>query len=559
MIKRIGILVFSAVVYVLMSYGCGSRQERLAPELDDAVNARLVPLYADKKYDSLAVVLHVLLNEAYETNDTGRIITLSIHLAQSYLSMGQKDSAKKMLNKLSVPLREKAGAMGSVIDFIEGDLALKYDSDYSTALEHYRKGYTNSKYYGDSYGLGVALSNMVYIFYILNDGYGMRYAQELYRLSMQDRVDYFTQQNAYIALAQMYYVTEEPMESYKFLCKADSVSNAHDIHFYSALVSLIYGDVYGASGRYLEADSCYIAAMEQAHDGETLLIPLIYLSHGELFFRNGNLMKAVNLFKRGVEATYKYANVEVRHKLLQQLADLYYDAGMTDSSLVYYIQLRKENRILPQSIPEADLNNLLLEFQQVEYEHEIQSRELALARANQRVAILVSLAVVAVVLFLSVWMMYRRKQKMYKTLVMQYENMLSRPLVGSQSGNSLKTGRTDAEKELFARIEDYMVTEKAWRRKDLSLDILAEHFSTNRTYVSNAINRAGNMTFAAYVNMYRIREAAAIISKDRTVLLKQLADTVGFTSPTLFTKAFSSETGVTPTQYKKALSSVKEQ
>lgn len=556
--KRIGILVLSAVVYVLVLYGCGNRQERLSPELDDAVNARLVPLYAGKQYDSLAIVLRVLLNEAYEISDTGRIITLSIHLAQSYLSMGQKDSAVEMLNRLSMPLREKAGPMRSVIDFIEGDLALKYDSDYSTALEHYRKGYINSKYYGDSYGLGVALSNMVYIFYILNDGYGMRYAQELYRLSMLDRVDYFTQQNAYIALAQMYYVAENPMESYKFLCKADSVSNAHDIHFYSALVSLIYGDVYGASGRYLKADSCYIAAMEQAHDGETLLIPLIYLSHGKLFFRNGNFVKAVNLFKSGVEATYQYANVEVRHKLLQQLADLYYDAGMTDSSLVYYMQLRKENRTLPQSIPEADLNSLLLEFQQVEYEHEIQSRELALARANQRVAVLVSLAVVAVVLFLSVWMMYRRKQKMYKTLVMQYENMLSRPLVRSQSVDGLKTDRTDAEKELFARIEDYMVTEKAWRRKDLSLDTMADHFGTNRTYISNAINRAGKMTFASYVNMYRIREAAEVISKDSSVLLKQLADTVGFTSPTLFTKAFCSETGVTPTQYKKTISSVRD-
>lgn len=548
-----------AAVYGLVSHGCGNGHGGLTLELDDAVNARIIPLYAEKQYDSLTIVLRSLLSEAREVKDTGRVITLSIHLAQSYLSMGQKDSTMEVLERLSAPLREKAGPMGSVIDFIEGDYALKYGSDYSTALEHYRNGYMNSKKYGDTHGQGVALSNIVYIFYILNDGYGMRYAQELHRLSMLDGVDYFTQQNAYIALAEMYYAVEDPMESYRFLCKADSVSKEHDIHFYSAMVSLIYGDVYGLSERYMEADSCYREAMRQAHDGETLLIPLIYLSHGELFCRQGDFLKAADLFKKGVEATYRYSNVEVRHNLLQQLSDLYYEAGEPDSSLVYYMCLKDEARAELRSVSEADFNNLLLEYQQIEYEHEIQSGELALAKANQRIVLAVSVSVVIGLLLLFMWIVYRRNRQMYRTLVMQYENMLSRPFIPGQSGDSLKTDRADAEKELFGRIDEYMVAEKAWRRKDLSLDVLAERFNTNRTYISNAINRAGKMTFASYVNMYRIREAAEVISKDRSVLLKQLADMVGFTSPTLFTKAFSSETGVTPTQYRKAITSVKDQ
>ena len=50
----------------------------------------------------------------------------------------------------------------------------------------------------------------------------------------------------------------------------------------------------------------------------------------------------------------------------------------------------------------------------------------------------------------------------------------NRQLVPGKSSAEIRADRSDAERELFRRIDDYMVSEKAWRRKELSLDMLAE-------------------------------------------------------------------------------------
>lgn len=513
------------------------------------------------QYDSLAALMKPEFHEAVAAGDYERALFDCIYLAQSWLLGGHLDSVRLCLDMLSEaePQDWSGSYRQSAVDFVRGDLVLKTDSDYASALKYYQLGYENSEKYGDIHGMGVALSASVYIFYILADEYGMRYARQLERLSMTEGSDGYTEQNACIALAQMYCVQGNLAESYRYLRKVDSMAELYDAYMYPAHVSLISGDIYRMSGEYREADSCYGDAMRKAEEGEVLLIPLICLSQGSMFYECGNFEEAAACFGKGVDATYRYANVEVRHKLLQRLSDLYYDMGDAETSLMYYMRQRQEIRTESRNIPEADFGSLLLELQETEYENEIQAGELALSRARQHIVVSVSVAALVVLLLLSVWVLYRRKQQMYRALVKQYENMLARPFLPGKSSAEIRTDRSDAERELFRRIDDYMVSEKAWRRKELSLDMLAEHFNTNRTYVSNAINRAGNMTFAAYVNMYRIREAVEIISQDNNVLLKQLADTVGFTSPTLFTKAFSSETGVTPTQYKKALSSVKEQ
>lgn len=554
-------LLVSALLIVTVSCRSGkeSLHDEYRPDIQESTIGKIQFLYKNMQHDSLTAMLKPLFYKSLADKNTELAIFYGSHLAQVYQLLGMLDSASRYLHILedSLPENRVASYRENVLNIISGNQAIMSYSDYATALEYYQKGYDISKSYSDVHGMGVSLASIVYVFYILADEYGMRYAQQLYRLTMTKEVDYMTAQNAYIALAQMYYIQENPTESYKYLCMADSISQKHGIHYNSALVSMIHGDICCTYGEYAEADSCYNAALENAYDGDQLILPLIYLSRGKLFYRSGDYGMAAAYLRKGIDASYLYHNAEVRYKLLQLMSDLYYDAGKKDSSLTYYMRMR-DGGLQPRSISEINFSNLLLEYQQMEYEHELQSKDLKLAKANQHIILATSAVVVAFLLSLSLSVTYRRKQNMYKALVTQYENMLSRSFVPGQAKAEEKTDRLDYEKELFKKIDSYMVQEKAWRKKNMSLDTLAEIMNTNRTYVSNAINHAGNMTFAAYVNMYRIRDAAEIISEDRTVLLKQLADMVGFTSPTLFSKSFYKETGVTPTQYKKTISSVKD-
>lgn len=101
-----------------------------------------------------------------------------------------------------------------------------------------------------------------------------------------------------------------------------------------------------------------------------------------------------------------------------------------------------------------------------------------------------------------------------------------------------------------------MDEEKVYMMKGLTLDKMAEIMGTNRTYLSNAVNKFAKMDFISYVDMYRIKEASKIISNNGSMPVKQLADAVGYNSISVFYKAFKHETGLTPGQYGKSLQSV---
>lgn len=93
-----------------------------------------------------------------------------------------------------------------------------------------------------------------------------------------------------------------------------------------------------------------------------------------------------------------------------------------------------------------------------------------------------------------------------------------------------------------------------FREKELTLDRMAEVLGTNRTYVSNALNKVAGISFYGYIDSYRIKEATRVLSDPglaAQVSLKQLADDVGYNNIQTFFKAFKRETGVTPGNYKK--------
>ena len=97
-----------------------------------------------------------------------------------------------------------------------------------------------------------------------------------------------------------------------------------------------------------------------------------------------------------------------------------------------------------------------------------------------------------------------------------------------------------------------MEEEKIYRHKDISLASLSDRLNSNKTYISNAINRFSGQSFRDYLASLRIRDAVMVISDpNNTVPLKQLADELGFNSISVFNKTFQKETGLPPGQYRK--------
>lgn len=85
----------------------------------------------------------------------------------------------------------------------------------------------------------------------------------------------------------------------------------------------------------------------------------------------------------------------------------------------------------------------------------------------------------------------------------------------------------------------------------LTLNQVALQLNTNRTYLSDYLNRVMNTNFYDYVNEYRIEYAAALLQTDSTLTLEVIAEKSGFNSLSTFRRTFLKRYGCTPHYYRK--------
>jgi len=98
------------------------------------------------------------------------------------------------------------------------------------------------------------------------------------------------------------------------------------------------------------------------------------------------------------------------------------------------------------------------------------------------------------------------------------------------------------KKQLVAYIKD----EQAFLDPGITLDQVAEHLRTNRTYISMIMNKEFGKSFREAINHCRIDYAKQYILEHRDAKLEEVADASGFTSGSQFSRKFKEVEGVTP-------------
>ena len=101
------------------------------------------------------------------------------------------------------------------------------------------------------------------------------------------------------------------------------------------------------------------------------------------------------------------------------------------------------------------------------------------------------------------------------------------------------------------RIIDYVISETAFKKADLSLPELAENLgiSTNRT--SFLINKVHGVNFYDFINTYRVKEVKKMLEggKYKRMSIIGISQEAGFRSKASFYKFFKQEFCKTPTQF----------
>jgi AraC-like DNA-binding protein len=114
-----------------------------------------------------------------------------------------------------------------------------------------------------------------------------------------------------------------------------------------------------------------------------------------------------------------------------------------------------------------------------------------------------------------------------------------------------KAEQTDRTKRLNSKLKEYIEDGKAYLDPDLSIDKVASALSTNRTYLSEAINASSFGTFRDYVNSLRIEAAKKELLEHPEERLDEIAAKTGFPNGVQLVKKFKEVTGETPKAWRK--------
>lgn len=105
--------------------------------------------------------------------------------------------------------------------------------------------------------------------------------------------------------------------------------------------------------------------------------------------------------------------------------------------------------------------------------------------------------------------------------------------------------------QLIQRIDGAMEKECLYLKPDLSLNVLAEHIGTNRTYVSKAIKDAKGCNFSDYVNRFRLDYAIELMKNTpkESIVVQNIAVQCGCGSIQTFYRYFKLFFNETPSQW----------
>ena len=135
--------------------------------------------------------------------------------------------------------------------------------------------------------------------------------------------------------------------------------------------------------------------------------------------------------------------------------------------------------------------------------------------------------------------------------------MFAFPII-SKNGNEEKiqvdepTASSDVYAVLAEQLKRSMDEDKLYLNPKLTLQDVSAAIGTNRTYLSDYLNKILKTTFYEYINSLRIRRACELIdsmTQENKRSMLEISELSGFNSISTFNRSFAKIVGVTPSQY----------
>jgi AraC-like DNA-binding protein len=99
-------------------------------------------------------------------------------------------------------------------------------------------------------------------------------------------------------------------------------------------------------------------------------------------------------------------------------------------------------------------------------------------------------------------------------------------------------------------MKNQILDEKYYLRTGVNIEDMARYLKIGRTTLSGYINNEEKMTFNQWINSLRIQEAQNLLTQNKTLTLVQIAEQVGYSECSNFSKQFKLVTNETPSVWR---------
>lgn len=498
-------------------------------------------------------------------DDERALMYADLFSGQSYLLAEGSDSTRIYLDRALIRGRqcEDPVALCRIYNAL-GIYAVSIETNYFGGIEYFLEAMEYARSASLNRFYLVAQCNLANTYYMRNDPAGLKYAEEVCRLGTEWGYDYLAFGGAVIS-AYMHYMLGDQDRALEYILR--TLPDTDKFGYHTELYSL-YANILHAQGDDAGAERYYLMALDHIDEKVVTAAVMTYLSYGTYLNDRGEYARAIPVLRQGIELSERSNNAVHRYKLYLRISEAETALGRYREALDYFKSYHSQADSIFNVERERSINELRVRYDAERQENMLRKSEIDLIRQQRRFQLLLLLLLFAVGISTVVYILYRRKDKMYKQIVRQQyeflkkEKKAAQPAMPPPGPTPPQTEKPSPDRddhavrdaELFARIEYLMQTEGVYRQNDLTIERLAERLDTNRTYISRAINQQAGKTFSSYVNSYRIDEAVRRLSDvDDDTPLKALAQTLGYNHLQTFYTSFQSAIGMPPSKYREKL------
>lgn len=512
-------------------------------------------------------------NIGRKNNNQNLILFSSLYQGEAQMMSGrEKVSKKNLLNAYDIAIYSKNDSALSIVYGALGQYSANIDTDYYRAIQWLFKGISLARKHNYQQQYALLLSKLASIYYLKRDIAGLKYAQESYDLGHEMNDPSIIYQGA-INTAYMYFMLKQNDKATKYVMEAEKLIKENEFYDQANTYNLL-GNLLSELKEYPQAMNYYKEAMNDKKSSPTASVVYAHIGYAKVLMAQNRYKEAIKILKQGLAISFARTNAVHRSAIYETISQCYEKLNQFDNALQYYKVFRYENDSVFNKDKERDLSELRFKYDTERQENQIKQGRIEVVQKEKRIQQQTFILIIIVIVLLLLYYLYRRKNRLYISIVKQNqeaikrENDMQRHIedleqrckaeVNSEkyAASSLSEEKSD---ELFRVLERTMREKKIYKDNMLTKEKVADLLGTNRTYLSRIINEQSNLSFTHYINSFRIEEAVRLLSDpDNDTPLKAISAELGFNSISTFYSLFQSSIGMTPSQYRRKVIEIKE-